>query len=130
MLTTVLWILLIPQIVLLIPMTPPASRLSLILGLARFLVLTFLVWYTWGTIAGTNEAMIDLLIRFYLAAEATTEALMMEYYRVSDRRSAKDGAGFPNSGWLSRKTHLIFICLLLPLYWGWLGYDVTQIHLR
>jgi hypothetical protein len=124
--TICLWCLLVPLTIRMIQVAPSSSRLAIALGLSRFLFLTFLLFYTWGSTQGTNEILINLLARLYIAADATISILVMEHWHALARSTTGTG----NNKRVDRKNHLIFTLSLLFVYWSWLIYGFTQLHLR
>lgn len=125
--TLCLWCLLIPLAIRMIQIAPSSVRLALAMGLGRFLFLTFLVFYIWTSTQGTNEILINLLARLYIAADATVIVMVMEHWHALTTRSATNANG---RGKRDRRNHLILTISLLLAYWGWLIFGFTQLHLR
>lgn len=124
--TVCLWCLLVPLSIRMIQVAPSSVRLAMALGLSRFLFLTFLFFYTWGSTQGTNEVLINLLARLYIAADATISVLVMEHWHALARSAISSNS----SKRADRKNHLILMLSLLLVYWSWLIYGFTQLHLR
>jgi len=141
--TFVLWFLLIPGAVLMIVSAPVQQRLALPLGFARLLVLSSVIFYLWNMVLGGNESMVNVLLAGYMALEATTHVLITEYWLLMHKQnvSPKTPAGQapdPNAGGKvipapsrsQRKKQLAWTISLLVMYWVWLIFSLTQLHLR
>lgn len=125
--TLCLWCLLVPLAIRMIQVAPASVRFALALGMGRFLFLTFFLFYVWSSTQGTNEVLINLLARLYIATDATTIIMVMEHWHALATRSATDVDGGERG---DRRNHLILTISLLMAYWGWLIFGLTQLHLR
>ncbi len=141
LITFTLWCLLIPGSILMIIVSPSQVRLNLFLELGQFLFLSFLLFYTWSYTRGTNEVLIDLLIRLYMAVDASLGAFAVEHWHLLGKGSAgsakqsapSDGSGakiVAVSPKLDRSKYLVFTITTLVFYWGWLIFGFTQLHLQ
>lgn len=140
LITLLLWCLLVPCSMLTLCVASAQVRLALCQELGRFLFLSFLLFYTWTFTKGTNEALIDLLMRLYIAIDASLHAFTVEYWRLHSRNTIGGGKSSQNevvsrmsyappSG-PDRTRHLVFTVILLLFAWSWLIYGFTQLHLK